>query len=296
MFKKGELTTQQIVILIILVVSFAIILFFLFKLNLGKQTDQDICHNSVITRGKSILPTDTFPLQCKRQYVCLSVDGTCESMTKPEVIKVKTQDDVYKALADQLAQCWWMFGEGKINYVGADTIPKLYCSICSQIAFDDSVKKVFPQGELNKESLYNYMEKNKTSEKDVTYLSYLYGVNDLSGLKTKLSSNNLNFGKINLDKQYYSLMGITSDVNTLGWAASVGGVALAVAFTPLVGGAWGLGVGLAVASGTAGGVAGSLISVVIKGVSGKDYISPSLIEPNSPEMKALNCQEISTSS
>lgn len=296
MFKKGELTTQQIVILIILIVSFAVILFFLLRLNLGKQTDQDICHNSVITRGKSILPTDSFPLQCKRQYVCLTFDGSCEAMTKPTIVKVKTQDDVYKALADQLAQCWWMFGEGKINYVGSDNIPKLYCSICSQIAFDNSVKKIFNnQNSFDKEKLYNYMANSKKSD-GTTYLNYLYGVNSLSGLKTKLNSENLNFGTVNLDNQYYILTGITSDVSTLGWAIGAGGAALAIAFTPLIGGAWGLGVGLATVSGVAGGVAGSLVSVFVEGLNGKQYISPSLIEPNSPEFKALNCQEISTSS
>ncbi len=281
MFKKGELTTQQIVILIILVVSFAIILFFLFKLNLGKQTDQDICHNSVITRGKSILPTDTFPLQCKRQYVCLSVDGTCESMTKPEVIKVKTQDDVYKALADQLAQCWWMFGEGKINYVGADTNPQWYCSICSQIAFDNSVKSIsgLSSGEMSSKGFYNYLSSHNYSSSQ-SYAQYFYKTNQIQN----------NFQNVNLDHQYYSLMGIKSKTDKVTWAFIGGAVFVAGALTG--GAGWVIG-GIALAT---GGAAGYFIAPVVQGDSGNYYISPSLIEPNSPEMKALNCQEISTSS
>ena len=54
MNKKGELTTHQLVGLIILIVSFAVILFLLFRLNLGETTNKEICHNSVIMKGKSI--------------------------------------------------------------------------------------------------------------------------------------------------------------------------------------------------------------------------------------------------
>ena len=49
--KKGEMTTQQIVLLIILIASFAVILGFLFKLNFGAESEKDICHNSVVLRG-----------------------------------------------------------------------------------------------------------------------------------------------------------------------------------------------------------------------------------------------------
>ncbi|NCN51676.1 hypothetical protein GW931_01560 [archaeon] len=302
MFKKGELTTQQIVILIILVVSFAVILFFIFRLNLGKETEQDICHNSVITRGKSILPTDTFPLQCKREYLCLSVDGSCEVMTKPDVIKVETKDEIYQALADQLAECWWMFGEGKVNYVGSEVIPDLQCSICDMIAFDDSVKKeIFNgTGEFDKKELYNYLDKTKRADGQ-TYLDYL-------NLRNFLSSYSGDYGKINLDKQYYSLMGITSDVSTWGWiwriGAGAGLVAGGLALTPLTGGASGFGAAalltgakVAVAGGVVTGLTGGvLVAAVVRGQSGNEYVPSWIVEVNSPEFKALNCDQILTSS
>ena len=83
--KNGEITTQQIVLLIILLISFAIILFFLFRLDLGRQSEDEICHNSVAMRGNSAIPTDAVPLKCSRAYVCVTEDGSCEDMTKPEV-------------------------------------------------------------------------------------------------------------------------------------------------------------------------------------------------------------------
>jgi len=302
MFKKGEMTTQQIVILIILVVSFAVILFFILKLNLGQETEQDICHNSVITRGNSFLPTETFPLQCKRQYICLSADGSCEDMTKPDVIKVKTEDEVYKALADQLAECWWMFGEGKVNYVGSETIPDLYCSICDQIAFDDSISKEVFKGktELDKKTFYDYLSKTEYSNGQ-TYSDYL-------NLREFISKYSGDYGKINLDKQYYSLMGITSDVSTWGWIWKIGAVAGLVAgglaLSPLTGGASGfgaaaliLGAKAAVIGGTVVGVTGGiLVAPTIRGLNGNEYIPAWIIEVNSPEFDALECEGISTSS
>ena len=118
--KKAELTTQQIVILIILIVSFAILLYFFLRLNLQKETDSELCHNSVIMRSKALISESSVPLNCKTSYVCITADGTCESMTNPEIIKVKTKDELFNSLAEEMRNCWWMLGEGKVDYVGKD--------------------------------------------------------------------------------------------------------------------------------------------------------------------------------
>src|SRR3989338_2616601 len=103
--KNGEITTQQIVILIILIASFVVILFLLFRLNLGKQTSVDLCRNSVILKGKSVLPKDTIKLDCYRSYKCLTFDGSCEGLNNPEIAKMKTANETYKNIADEMAQC-----------------------------------------------------------------------------------------------------------------------------------------------------------------------------------------------
>jgi len=107
MKKKGEMTTQQIVTLVILIASFIVILFFILRLNLGEETEKDVCHNSVITRGSSIVPAASVPLDCKRTYVCITKDGTCENMTTKNEIKVKDKKEIFIALANELSDCWW---------------------------------------------------------------------------------------------------------------------------------------------------------------------------------------------
>lgn len=97
--RKGEISTEQIVLLIILLISFVVILFFIFGLNLGKESESDVCHNSVAMRGSAPVAKDAVPLKCSRSYVCLSKDGSCEKMTNPEIIKVKTKDEICSAKA-----------------------------------------------------------------------------------------------------------------------------------------------------------------------------------------------------
>jgi len=289
--KKAELTTQQIVTMIILIVSFVVILLLLFRLDLGKETEKELCHNSVILRGSSVLPEDVVPLDCSREYICITKDGSCESMTNPEIKKVKTDSDVYQILADEMAECWWMFGEGKVDYVGKDLRENLYCSICSQIAFDDSLNEIIPfsSGTMEKNKFYNYLINENYSE-GKTYSEYLFGTDDLNEI-----SGGADFETIGFSNQYFVMTGIYSDVGVWKWVA--GGVALAgIVAVPFTSGA-SLFITKAIivtTAATGGGVAGSYIGGAVQGQSGKDYFQTTIIEANSEEFKALNCKDILT--
>ncbi len=320
MKKKGELTTQQIVILIILLVSFVIILFLLFRLDLGEESDSELCHNSVIMRGSSVIPTDAVPLKCSRNYLCITKDGSCEGMTKPELKKVKTEEEIYDVLAEEMADCWWMFGEGKVNYVTATMTKNNYCSICSQILFDNSLKEIknesemaaFPKGEISKDNFYNYLSKKTMSDKGISYSQYLLGTNDINGLKTELSKNatkDVSFGTIKIGEQSFIVMGITTEVNTIGWVvrgAALGGVlvvGLATAgvgtagfIAVLAGEAAAGGAGLA-GAGIANAISPKIEAITIEGDGIKNkFMVPTIQGANSGEFEALNCEEIITTS
>ncbi|MBT4375999.1 hypothetical protein HOD29_01345 [archaeon] len=279
--KKGEMTTQQIVLLIILIASFAVILGFLFKLNFGAESEKDICHNSVVLRGKAFLGGGAVPLDCEKSYVCISKDKKCEKMVNPNLVRVETKEDVYLALANELADCWWMFGEGKVNYVGKDTFPELYCSICSQVAFDDSVKQIFSANDFDKREFYKYLTLKKLTSQDKTYAEYLFGTNNLDDIY------NGSFGQVSLDKQHYILIGTTSEVTTIGWIG-IGAVTV-VGGALTAGGGW-------IAGGVAaiiGGTAGNFIAPLIEGLSGQRFIPPSLIDIND-DFDDLECKNIVT--
>jgi len=310
--KKAELTTQQIVILIVLIMSFVVILYFLFRLNLGESSEKEICHNSVVMKGNPVLSKGDVSLNCKKTYVCLTEDGSCEAMTNPNIKKVETLPEIYKVLADEMADCWWMFGEGKIDYVGDKVLKKNYCSICTQLAFDESIKESIEgiaEGKIDQDAFYDYLSETPMLKGGETYTEYFFGTKDLESLKADIlnSENNLKgigtFGTINLDEQYFVIMGITTEIgNTYKWlggaAAGIGVVSLFIPGINLVTSAiiFGAGAGTVVGGGTMAGLfEPKIAAITVKGDGiDNEFMTPIIIEAKSETFELLNCKDILT--
>lgn len=308
--KMGELTTQQIVLLIILLISFAIILFLLFRLNLGKESEKELCHNSVMLRGAAAVPSEATPLKCSRTYLCITKDGSCEGLTKPEIEKVKTKEEIYQVLADEMADCWWMFGEGKVDYIGDKLTHKNYCSICSQVLFDDSLSEIEGiGGRIDKEEVYTYLFENEIEE-DVKYSYYLFRQNDFEELRQEISNEQggeFDFGMIEIGKQYYVVMGIVSSVKKP-WKAISGGLASYYGlgalrtFFKISPAGWVSGIivgGVTVAGGVALTVSDlidpEIMAVTVPGQGiDNQFMAPTIQEAESAKFKSLNCEEIIT--
>ena len=213
--KKAELTTQQIVILIVLITSFVVILFFLFRLNLQEETQKEICHNSVVLKGKSI--SGFGKLDCRTNYLCVSGGGECEGINPTQTIKVNSNDKeaIMKIIADEMADCWWMFGEGDVNY-GDGTSSEVYCTLCSILKFDNKIQEEFK--EISYTDLHDYLIKLQKSSSQ-TYLQYLYEVNriDLLGKSNLFKDEqniNINEAKILTNEKYSVITGIDNNLGT----------------------------------------------------------------------------------
>lgn len=304
-FKRGELTTQQIITLIILLVSFAVILFLLFRLNLGGESNKEICHNSVVLKANPALPADSVTLDCDRTYICVTEDGSCEGMYNPIVEKVKTLDEVYEVLANEMSDCWWMFGEGKVKYISDTVLERNYCSICSQILFDDSLNNIEGiEDSIDKNELYEYLANNEVKE-GTTYSEYFFGTNDVESLKQSIidegASTDLSFGEIVVGEQYYVVMGIISQIgNTYKWiAAGVGVLALPV----ILSGSFVYGAVIAAGAGVAGTVGDDIAGLVKPEILAlivagdgieNEFMAPTIIETNPEKFSRINCHEILT--
>lgn len=207
---KGELTTKQLVTIIILIVSFIIILFLIFRLNLGGTTDKEICHNSVVLKGQSQVIAG--PIDCRTSYVCISGGGECSDLTKVSKVSVNpnNKSQVMKAIADEMASCWWQFGEGKINY-GTPQGTSIKYALCSIIEFDSKIQE--KTKEISYSEFYNYL-KTIQKEGSQSYLNYLYGVNDLNSLIIQ-SQFTVNVGqdKIITNQRYSIITGIDDNLS-----------------------------------------------------------------------------------
>lgn len=216
--KKGELTTQQIVMIIILVISFSVLLFLFFRLNPGELTKKDICHNSVVLKTKSSSLTGA-SLDCSTNYVCISGGGECENIIEDYKIEVdvNNKDEILNAIAEEMVDCHWMFGEGEIDYVsGTLNVGNTACSICFIVSFDEEIKQKYPSLFTFQSFYSSYLVNNKKSNSQ-TYSQYLYGTNDITRIK-KMFDEGMSLDPvvagniIETDKNYAILTGIKEGI------------------------------------------------------------------------------------
>lgn len=207
-FKKGELTTQQLVMIIILILSFAIILFFIFRLNLGGTTNKEICHDSVVKKSNLIMRVLYGEIKCETGYTCISAGGQCSEITAKSTVNVNAnnKDEIFKTIAEEMANCWWMFGEGKLNYGKG-------CAVCSYIDFDDKIESTYSEGISYKEFLDSLTKPVNIQKSNENYLYYLYGVSSLNSLFEINPAWKINYDadtKISLQGKFVVITGKTN--------------------------------------------------------------------------------------
>ena len=200
--KKAELTTKHLVMIIILIVSFIIVLFLLFRLNLGETTNKEVCHNSVLLKHQTKVFSG--PLDCRTNYLCISGGEDCEGIPTTSTIEVdpdkeETKNETMKALADEMSDCWWMFGEGKIDYVGETFSGNMACALCSVIEFDETI-----EGSVSYSEFFNYLKTTPKSSSQ-TYLQYLYGVSSFD------EGNSYYQNELDFSKQYVLVTGMIKE-------------------------------------------------------------------------------------
>lgn len=186
--KRGELTSGQIIALVILIISFVIIMIFFFILNPKDEITKESCRNSVMLRssefGKSV------KLQCRTQNICISGGGECLDVSKDtQKIDVRSKDELYDALANLMYECWWQMGEGKVDYAPKGYgFTEKYCNICDMVLFDDKLKGDSDLNSINMGEFYNYMANKKVANGD-SLLYYLYKLNSMSSVRDYIYSN-----------------------------------------------------------------------------------------------------------
>lgn len=188
MKKRADLTSTQLIGIILLVIGFVIALFFYFMLSGSASADREVCHESIIMRATiPSLIQAAVPLKCKAQKYCITtslIGSDCPEYASERgvsKVKVSTPNDINKFIAQEIISCWSMVGEGKLGLFSsgiaqsigkADVYPT--CIICSRIAFDTKVKNSQLIAQIN---VLDYMKKYKMPGMQVSYFDYLAGDN-----------------------------------------------------------------------------------------------------------------------
>lgn len=151
MDKRGELTSQEIAVLVLTIGGFVLVFLFLFAIFDNKSlTDRELCRLSILER--STLPAiaeRVIPLQCNTEKICITVDkgliqtvkdkisgdaisefsetSDCKQFAgEPNVrtVEVKLGDlaqqteairTIEKETANAIFDCWAMTGQGKLD-------------------------------------------------------------------------------------------------------------------------------------------------------------------------------------
>ncbi len=190
--KIGTVSVSFIIGVVILVISFVVLLFLLFKINFNPIVDKETCHQSIVYRAtakiKAIDLSESIPLKCQTEKICLTMSGDdCELIgTKKNPVnkinlgsdKVKAKEKIKEVLVDKLVECHSMIGEGQLNFLPSHFL-KLkdtkYGLICNRIIFDKEAQEQIEN--IGFGEFYSYLEKKTIGDK--SYLDYLYpGIDD----------------------------------------------------------------------------------------------------------------------
>ncbi len=202
-------TNSTIVEIIIIVLSLVIIFIFISYLDLGGDTKKEICHNSVVLSSTT---AGIGHLNCEVYKLCISGGDDCtgdfDKEIKVDLTKKNKEftDQVWKIIADEMADCWSVYGEGKIDYTGLKETKtqaienwiletEAYsCGVCSTIKFSEKVARElnvqFSAGQIgirnyyldDSKGLYQYLSDNyyATNKK---YSIFLYGTTGVDNIK-----------------------------------------------------------------------------------------------------------------
>lgn len=182
-FEKKGIAQTTVVGVILLIIGVGILLMFLYRIQYSDLADTEVCRESVTLRAASLGATYKFaelvPLNCKTSKICITNGGECKSNFPGETIltkKVKTSNDISKAIADEVLSCWDMMGQGRMTLVNEGLGTKFgfgkvgaHCTICSRIALDKETLKT----DMDKADVYSYMATRTVPGKDFTYAQYI---------------------------------------------------------------------------------------------------------------------------
>ncbi|MEK6872991.1 MAG: hypothetical protein AABW90_03185 [Nanoarchaeota archaeon] len=190
--KKADVSIEFIIEVVILVISFVVILYFIFLVPYTGVIDKETCHQSIVYRStakiKAIDLSETIPLKCQTEKICLTMSGDdCGlASTKKNPVnkinlgkdKVKAKEKIKEVFADKMIECHSMIGEGQLNFLPSHIL-KLddtkYGLICIRLVFDKEAKEQVES--IGVGEFYSYLEKKTVNDK--SYLDYLYpGVKD----------------------------------------------------------------------------------------------------------------------
>lgn len=187
---KKSMTAATIITLTVLILSFAIILFFWYQINWQGNVDRETCHASVVLRasatlGKFDAAKASIPLKCKTEEWCLTsgfFGSDCSNLGKDyNKERVTSKEEVLDFMAEEMYSWHKILGEGKINYMERKTLNENYCILGTILSIDQKARDSLEGESITFFEIYENLERKKTPE-GTSYLQEMYGVKGVDDL------------------------------------------------------------------------------------------------------------------
>jgi len=156
--RRAELTSIQIILIILAIMGFAIVLAALFLVDLGGYSEGDICRLSVLTRATTPSSGQALvPLKCRTKKICIRegfLGDACKDRfageEDVEYVRLsgsvpEKREKIEEIMSNAMFDCWNMMGQGKLDLFGDVSTTfgfdpvKSSCVVCSRVAVDKSV-------------------------------------------------------------------------------------------------------------------------------------------------------------
>lgn len=221
--KKGMMMPIVVMLILFVMISLILISFFYPALLFGKErADIEACRLSVLATSKmtfeGIRETLGFQLNCPAHEV---------------EIKLTDSNKISKQIANEMYDCWYKMGNGKVNPFPKgffEIESKKFCVICSEIKFSDKTKRTVTEIP----NFVHYLIDTTIPNSDLSYYDYLSGTVKVEGsVKEELRKKNI-VDKIDTGQSYYILYSVfrrnlwEKTIGVIGGAA--GGIGLVALF------------------------------------------------------------------
>jgi len=197
--KKAVQTVLMGLIIILIVLIIMVLIVRTYNEKIGEQAAKDLCRVSVLSKSK----TKAFGveggsyLNCPANYIEINKDGIFFNDEKDVNLKGKTKQEkeeiIKRFLANQLYDCWYQFGEGKIDFLGDWDVGiwgDKRCFPCAKIELKDNFLTAFTYGDFEQ-----YLRDTIYFKKS-TYGDYMFPFyNNKFLIKPDYNNENLNQGK-----------------------------------------------------------------------------------------------------
>lgn len=168
--KKSQIQVSVVTIILFVVIAIVLMIFAGKIMNvLEESRAREVCRTSILAADKTkVIGEKIVNIDCRMFFTDINKDGIYENGKRITPFKSTTdvEEEVKRAVANEIRQCWYQANEGMVNPFGEWRTAVNKCILCARINFADDVSV----SKLN--NFQEWYNTTKLKGQDQTYYDY----------------------------------------------------------------------------------------------------------------------------